>query len=51
MSYLIQYIRNKVVIGSEEVFEHPSEDYLRAQVERLGADFADVSRTEDQTTL
>lgn len=51
MSYLIQYIRKGEVIATEEVYEHPSEDHMREQCSRLGADFADVSRTEEPMLL
>ena len=48
MTYIIRYIDSKgETISVEESFEHPSEDYLRAQVALLNAEFADVCRAED----
>lgn len=47
MSYIIRYIKDGETIAVEEVFEHPSEDHLRDQVSLLGADFADVCRSEE----
>ena len=46
VNYRIQVVSKGEVIATEDVAEHPSEDYLDSLVAQFAADFCDVCRLE-----